>query len=81
MVSASRVAHFNTGSGARPTCQLGDALVAVLQRGADARAEVRDHRHVGGQPVHLVLHLPEVVLHLPDGVWGDRGAGEGKADD
>lgn len=55
--------------------------MAVLQRGADARAEVRDHRHVRGQSVHLVLHLPEVVLHLPDGVWEGKGAGESKGDD
>lgn len=63
------MADFSTRSAAGPTCQLGDALVAVLQGGADARTEVRDHGHIGGQPVHLVLHLPEVVLHLPDGVW------------
>lgn len=71
---ALRVAHFSTFSGAGPTCQLGNALVAILQRGADARTKVRDHSHVGGQPVHLVLHLPEIVLHLPDGVWEGKGA-------
>lgn len=78
---AARAAHLSTCSGAGPTCQLGDALVAVLQRGADTRAEVRDHCHVSGQPVHLVLHLPEIVLHLPDGVWEGKGTGEGKGDE
>lgn len=56
-----------------PTCQLGDALMAVLQRGADACAEVSDHSHVGGQPVHLILHLSEIILHLADGVWERKG--------
>lgn len=55
--------------------------MAVLQRGADPCAEVCDHRHVGGQPVHLILHLPEIILHLPDGIWEGKGAGEGKGDD
>jgi hypothetical protein len=52
--------------------------VAVLQCGTDAGTEVGDHRHIGGQPVHLILHLPEIVLHLPDSVWEDKDREEGK---
>lgn len=44
--------------------QLDDLLAAALKGVADVGAELGDGSHVGGQVVHLILHLSEVVLHL-----------------
>lgn len=51
------------------TGELCNLCVLVLERAADAGAEVGDRRHVGRQAVHFVFHLFEVVLHLSYGVW------------
>jgi hypothetical protein len=46
------------------TSQFGDLMSAVLQSVADAGRKRSDLGHVGGQVVHLILHLLEIILHL-----------------
>ena len=46
------------------TGQFGDLMTPVLQSITDAGRECCDLCHVGGQVVHLILHLLEVILHL-----------------
>ena len=53
------------------TWELSDLCVLVLKSTADTSTELSDRRHVSRQAVHFILHLFEIILHFPYGVWGE----------
>lgn len=51
------------------TRELGDLCMLVLQCSTDLCTELGDGSHIGREAIHLIFHLFEIILHLPNSVY------------